>query len=133
MKVILLAEDDFNLRNTIVEILESNDYCVVQCCDGQEAIKYLGAQIPDLVISDIMMPNADGYNVLDFSRNNPASVFVPFIFLTAKTECLDLQKNFECGAVKYLSKPFRIKELIAAVEIQLSNNNKVGDKFIGLV
>ena len=132
MKVILVVEDEQEVRKTIVEVLENNGYDVFQSGDGQEAISYLRTYTPDLVISDIMMPNVDGYEVLKYIKNNPATESVPLIFLTAKAEFQEIQKGLEYGADQYLLKPFRMKDLITAVEIQLTNKNKVGDKFISL-
>jgi two-component system, sensor histidine kinase and response regulator len=129
LKKILVVEDDVEIRKTIVDILESSGYKTFQACDGPEAMEYLETQIPDLVISDIMMPGINGYQVLENLRNNPATEFVPLIFLSAKTDYSDVRKGMANGADDYLAKPFRIKELIDAVKTQLNKKERVDQKF----
>jgi DNA-binding response OmpR family regulator len=120
MKRILVVEDEEEIRKTIAEILENSGYEVRLAFDGQQALDYLETEIPDLVLSDIMMPNINGYHVLKCIRNKFVTEPIPFIFLTAKTDYADLRVGMNCGAEDYLFKPFRVKELIDAIEAQFN-------------
>ncbi len=128
MKKILVAEDEKEVRNSIIDLLELNGYTVIPAIDGQQAIDYLEKEIPDLVISDIMMPKVDGYKVLEHFQKVPNAANVPFIFLTAKAEMSDLRKGMIGGANDYITKPFRAAELIKTVEVHLKKKDKVEQK-----
>ena len=128
MKKILLIEDNDDIRNNTAEILELADYTVFTAANGMEGIGIALKEIPDLVVSDIMMPGLDGYGVLHLLRKNPQVKHVPFIFLTAKAERHNFRKAMELGADDYISKPFTGTELLNAVETRLkksTDNNAV--------
>ena len=129
MQKILVIEDEKDVRNTIVELLNNAGYSVFEAEDGQEGIDFLKDQIPDLVISDIMMPKVDGYKVLEYFQILPATMTIPFIFLTAKADPSDVRKGMNTGADDYLTKPFRAKELLEAVKNKLEKKNKIDKKF----
>lgn len=129
MDTILVVEDERDIKNQIADLLESSGYKVDSVSDGKEAIDYLDHEIPDLVISDIMMPNVDGYQLLDYFQKLPATSIVPFIFITAKTELSELRKGMTLGADDYITKPFRAKELLHSVETQLKKKSKSDKKF----
>jgi DNA-binding response OmpR family regulator len=76
-------------------------------------------QEPDVIICDIMMPDMDGYEVLKVLRQEPSTIMIPFIFLTAKTERADMRQGMNLGADDYLTKPFEIDELLEAIAIRL--------------
>jgi CheY-like chemotaxis protein len=71
--------------------------------------------LPDLIICDVMMPELDGYGVLAALRQDPATATIPFIFLTAKADKVDLRQGMELGADDYLTKPFTTEELLGAI------------------
>ena len=121
---ILVVEDDIDLRNDISEILSEAEYKVLQAGNGKEAIDISKDSIPDLVVSDIMMPNIDGYGLLDYFQNEPILENVPFIFLSAKSTENDLRFGMNKGADDYLTKPFRAKDLVNAVQTRLIKKNK---------
>ena len=129
MKKILVVEDDKEIRSMLREILGNAGYDVIPAQDGQFAINFLEHEIPDLVISDIMMPNVDGYQVLEYFQKLPASTTVPFIFLTAKADIGDLRKGMNLGADDYIYKPFRVKELLQSVETHFKKKEKLEEKF----
>ena len=126
---LLVVEDDREIRSMLKEILDNAGYTTLQAQDGRQAIDILEQEIPDLVISDIMMPNVDGYQVLEFFQKLPAAATVPFIFLTAKTDGSDLRKGMNYGADDYITKPFRVKELLQSVETHLRKKEKIEKKF----
>ena len=79
---------------------------------------------PDLILCDIMMPELDGYGVLYLLSKNTETATIPFIFLTAKAERIDLRKGMEMGADDYLTKPFDDIELLSAIEIRLEKKRR---------
>lgn len=129
MNKILVVEDENDIREQICDLLETSGYTVESLHDGKQAIDYLEHDIPDLVISDIMMPNIDGYQLLEYFHRLPAASTVPFIFLSAKTDHMDVRNGMTSGADDYLMKPFRAKELLKSVEAQIKKKQKYDQKF----
>lgn len=127
MKKILVIEDDRQIRENISEILEFYDYSVTQASNGTEGIEKAVKEKPDLIICDIIMPKADGYRVLEEVRKIPSVSNTPFIFLTAKTERMDVRMGMDTGADDYLLKPFKTAELINAVKSRLERIEKTDD------
>lgn len=120
MNKILLIEDDKVLRENTAEILELSDYEVHTASNGRQGVKRAMELLPDLIICDIMMPELDGYGVLNELSRNEQTRTIPFIFLSAKTEHRDIRKGMELGADDYLTKPYEEVELIGAIESRLA-------------
>src|SRR5690625_2379816 len=118
-KSILIIEDDPALRENTAELLELSDFEVRMAPNGRVGIDYVYQEKPDLIICDIMMPEVDGYGVLDAMNKNPDFAHIPFIFLSAKTEHNEIRKGMNLGADDYLTKPFTEKELLDAIESRL--------------
>jgi DNA-binding LytR/AlgR family response regulator len=118
-KKILLIEDDFSVRTTIKELLENNNYVVFAATDGKEGIQLAQEIHPDLIISDIMMPHVNGYEVLKSLRKDPEFNDIPFVFLSAKAEISDFREGMDLGADDYLTKPFRAASLLKMIENKL--------------
>ncbi|GHB35354.1 ATP-binding response regulator [Mongoliitalea lutea] len=116
---ILLAEDEAELRENVAEILELSGYHVVSVKNGLEALAVLESDVFDVVISDIMMPEIDGFELLKAFRKKEYLLETPFIFLTAKMDQADQRKGMESGAEDYLVKPVKARDLIAAIDIAL--------------
>lgn len=116
---ILVIEDNTDIRENIAEILELDGYTVLQAANGKEGIKAAIAEIPELIICDIMMPELDGYGVLHILARKPELANTPFIFLTAKAERADIRKGMTLGADDYLTKPFDDTELLDAVQARM--------------
>ena len=114
---ILLAEDDPNIRLGLVATLESEGYDVTAAGDGAQALKLFPQEKFDLVILDVMMPKASGYEVCRALRAQGARV--PILFLTAKGEEIDKVVGLKIGADDYVTKPFGVHELLARVEALL--------------
>ena len=127
MKTILVIEDDQFIRESIAELLETQSYHVLMAINGLEGIKKAIEVLPDLIVCDVMMPGADGYEVVAAVRNEKELTEVPFIFLSAKTQRLDLRKAMNLGADDYLTKPFKAQELFEAIEARLKRN-ETGEK-----
>lgn len=119
MKTILIIEDNNEVRENATEILELSGYHVVSASNGKDGVAVAQAELPDLIVCDVMMPGVDGYGVLHMLRRNPPTQHTPFIFITAKTEKADIRKGMELGADDYLTKPFDGIELLNAVDVRL--------------
>lgn len=109
----LVAEDDANIRNGLIEILEEEGYEAIGAADGQAALDLFGSQSPDFVCLDIMMPKISGYDVCREIRRRDSET--PIIFISAKTEEVDKVLGLELGGDDYISKPFGVREVIARV------------------
>ncbi len=120
MKHILLIEDDTALRENTAELLELAGYEVAIASNGRIGIEKAKALLPQLVICDIMMPEVDGYGVLQALSEDETTRFIPFIFLSAKAEHKEIRKGMDMGADDYLTKPFEEEELMSAVESRLA-------------
>ncbi|WP_299799362.1 response regulator [uncultured Maribacter sp.] len=120
MKRILLIEDDKALRENTEELLELSDYSVITASNGRIGIEAAIENLPDLIICDIMMPEVDGYGVLENLSSNEKTKQIPFIFLSAKTEHKEIRKGMDLGADDYLTKPFEEEDLMSAVESRLA-------------
>ena len=120
MKTILLIEDDVALRENTAELLELSNYNVITAPNGKIGIDKALQEKPDIVVCDIMMPEVDGYGVLETLAKNQQTQHIPFIFLSAKTEHKEVRKGMDLGADDYLTKPFDEEELMSAVESRLA-------------
>jgi DNA-binding response OmpR family regulator len=122
---LLIIEDDDDVRKNIVTLLEEENYNVFSASGGREGITLAKKEIPDLIISDILMPEVDGYQVLQQLSKNKVLRTVPFIFLTAKVEREDIRKGMQLGADDYLFKPFKSEELLSAIISRLSKREVI--------
>jgi len=121
MKKILLIEDDQIIRESTSELLEFVEhYSVITAENGKVGYKKALVEIPDIIICDVMMPEVDGYEVLERLSSHPKTKFIPFIFLSAKTERRDVRKGMNLGADDYITKPFSEEELNSAIESRLA-------------
>jgi CRP-like cAMP-binding protein/AmiR/NasT family two-component response regulator len=123
-KNVLIIEDNPDIRESTAEILALAGYAVAQADNGKTGVEQAVANPPDIILCDIMMPELDGYGVLYLLNKNPATAAIPFIFLTAKAERVDLRKGMEMGADDYLTKPFDDMELLNAVESRLQKRDQ---------
>ncbi len=107
----------------IRDILEMDGYHVTTALDGREALNVLAEHSFDLIVSDIMMPQMDGYQLFSAVRANPKWFHIPFIFLTAKDQRIDVRLGKQLGADDYLTKPFEAEDLLVAVEAKLERSS----------
>lgn len=126
MKRILIVEDEPDIRESIADMLELADFEPVEASNGEEALSLLanGSVLPDLIISDIMMPLVDGFELFRRVRGRFETVQIPFIFLTALADYDEVRAGMEMGADDYLVKPFNYQQLINAIESRLSKVNQ---------
>jgi CheY-like chemotaxis protein len=120
MKTILLIEDDIVLRENTAELLELANYKVLKASNGKTGVNLAKKLLPEIIICDIMMPELDGYEVLEILSKHKATKSIPFIFLSAKTERNDVRKGMNLGADDYITKPFTEDDLISAIASRLA-------------
>ncbi|HEX2866584.1 MAG TPA: response regulator [Ignavibacteriales bacterium] len=128
MANIVVVEDDPHTRKNIVQILERSGYKAQPAENGCDALEILSRKTPDLIISDIMMPGMDGYELCRRVNSDSEEVAVPFIFLTGKTEYTDFRKGMLTGAEDYITKPFDARDLLKSVELRLKKIEKCEKK-----
>jgi two-component system sensor histidine kinase/response regulator len=112
---ILVVEDDPLMAQGIADILNVEGYRVETVPNGRAALMKMRSKTPDLVLSDIMMPEMDGYDLCALVRATPQWRTLPFIFLTALGQKVDRRRGLELGADRYLAKPFEPDDLLLAV------------------
>jgi response regulator arlR len=117
---ILVIEDERDLNRIITKHLKKNNYSVDSCFDGQEALDFISYSEYDLIITDIMMPNVDGYEFIDKLRANKNNT--PVIMLTAKDTLEDKIVGLDSGADDYIVKPFEFDELLARIRVLMRRN-----------
>jgi DNA-binding NarL/FixJ family response regulator len=108
---ILVADDDFATRVSIRDYLELLGYCVIDAENGQEALKLVEEYQPNLIVTDILMPKMDGYELIRCVRTRPAFRVIPVIFLTGRTSLAERIRGYQTGCDNFLPKPFDLQEL----------------------
>lgn len=116
---ILIVEDHPLIAELVETRLRIEGMHPVKAPGGREALALVGKEPFDAVILDIMMPDVDGYQVLQHIRSNPATVTLPVIFLTAKATPADIEKGLALGANHYITKPFSGLDLVRKVRLCL--------------
>src|SRR5512134_132497 len=119
MKKILVIEDEPEMRRNITALLRYCHYEPIAAGNGREGIEAARETNPDLILCDVMMPELDGYGVLQALQTDASLARVPFIFLTAKGEKEDLRNGMNLGADDYLTKPVTNADLVRAIEARL--------------
>lgn len=115
MARILIAEDDADVRRLVALALEGEDHEVVTAADGMEALHAMAERLPDLLLLDVMMPNLDGYGVLDHMASSGIKDHVRVMMVTAKGSERDAKRGLERGCDAYMTKPFDVIELLEKV------------------
>lgn len=112
---ILIVDDEPNIVMSLEYTFKKHNYEVYIARDGSEAMSIMEAEIPDVMLLDIMMPKVDGYQTLKFVKENKAYKDVKVIFLTAKNKSSDIEKGLAMGVNRYVTKPFSVKKLLKTV------------------
>jgi type II secretory ATPase GspE/PulE/Tfp pilus assembly ATPase PilB-like protein/CheY-like chemotaxis protein len=118
--IVLLVDDEDQLRRVMKDLLERQGYAVVEARDGAQALDAVDRHAPDIVILDLNLPGVDGYSVLSQLRSRPATRQLPVIVLTAKGDEDNEVRVLQLGADDFLTKPFRAKALAARLESTLA-------------
>lgn len=119
MKKILVIEDEPEMRRNITALLRYHDYESIAAENGRTGVETARRERPDLILCDVMMPELDGYGVLQALQADASLARIPFIFLTAKGEKDDLRSGMNLGADDYLTKPVANTDLVRAIETRL--------------
>ena len=122
---ILLIEDEISVRENISDLLEAEGFETITAANGKVGIDLAISQVPDIILCDLMMPEVDGYGVLERLRQEMLTATIPFIFLTAKSTRTDIRKGMDLGADDYLTKPFTRAELLGAISSRLDKQMKM--------
>lgn len=124
MKKILVIEDEPEMRRNLLTILKLEKFQPVGAENGQAGLAAVRREKPDLILCDVMMPELDGYGVLEALRDDANTASIPFIFLTAKGEKEDLRSGMNLGADDYLTKPVARLDLLEAINSRLRRSEQ---------
>lgn len=116
---ILIVEDNEEVRENLEEILALYGYAVLAEPNGLAGVKTAIQHLPDLILCDVMMPELDGYGVLNMLSENERTAAIPFVFITARTETEDIRRGMNLGADDYITKPFYKDELLSVIRTRL--------------
>lgn len=125
MEHILIVEDDLNLQETLLDIFELKGFQVSSADNGKEAIEAIEYEKPSLIISDVMMPVMDGFELVEHLKKNSSTELIPVILLTANAMMEAKLKGLEYGATDYITKPFEARELVLKVANILKERKKL--------
>ena len=116
---ILVVDDEKDIVELVQYNLEKEGYRISCAFSGEECLEFLKTELADLILLDLMLPEIDGLDVCKFLKNNPQTSHIPIIMLTAKGEETDIVLGLELGADDYITKPFKVRELLARVKAVL--------------
>ena len=127
--LLLIVEDNADIRQYIEESLHE-DYRIIQTCNGKEGMEQAFSQVPDIIVSDIMMPEMDGIKMTHILKEDIRTSHIPIILLTAKTSINDQEEGYDSGADSYLTKPFSAKLLHSRIRNILSGRRRLADYIV---
>jgi DNA-binding response OmpR family regulator len=128
LPIILLVEDNIDLSAYLSEILEKN-FKIITAFNGQLGFASALEHIPDLILSDMMMPEMDGFELCTKIRSEETTSHIPFVLLTARASVQDRLEGFELGADEYLTKPFNVNELLVRINNLLEQRRNLRERF----
>ena len=123
---ILVAEDDNQLRQLFCRVLQRSGFDPIPAADGQEALDLLEKEYVDLIVSDIMMPRVDGYELVQTLRDSGSQV--PVLLITAKDRFQDMQLGFLSGTDDYMVKPVNVNEMVLRINALLRRARMISDR-----
>jgi DNA-binding NarL/FixJ family response regulator len=126
---ILVVDDDLGTRLSISDYLELSGYSVITADDGQEALAMVDEYHPDLIVTDIVMPRMNGYELVRRVRQQPAFRLLPVILLTARIKTQERILGYQSGCDLYLPKPFELEELAAAIRNLLERSQIIQSEY----
>ncbi len=128
MYKILVVEDEYNVRQNIIELLTSEGYTCLEAEDGLAGVKIIKSELPDLILCDLMMPKIDGFEFYQILKSMYPEDFLPIIFLTARTDEESLQYAMSMGADDFLTKPFKADALLERIKSRIRKKISVEQK-----
>lgn len=129
---ILIMEDDTSVMMPLVDLLEAEGFTVLQAENGKKGVDLAKSEEPDIIVSDIMMPEMDGLEAFETLEKDPHTAVIPFIFLTAKADSVDIRKGLGLGADDYLTKPFEPEDLLKSIQKRLQKYQRISDAAVGV-
>ena len=127
MPRVMIVEDDLTILSNLSQLLQLSGLDVIEAHDGRMALDLLSValdsdqgSLPRMIVSDLMMPKMDGFELLNAVRATPGLNALPFVLLSARSDASDLQRAFFLGASDYLVKPFEVDQLIDVIRYQMS-------------
>ena len=127
--LLLIVEDNADIRLYIEESLHE-DYRIIQACNGRKGMEQAFSKVPDIIVSDIMMPEMDGIKMTHILKEDIRTSHIPIILLTAKTSINDQEEGYDSGADSYLTKPFSAKLLHSRIRNILSGRRRLADYIV---
>lgn len=124
MTKILVIDDQNDLREDVIEMLHLENFEAYGAANGRDGIDFARQHKPDLIVCDITMPEMDGYEVLAEIRKDMRTATIPFIFLSARTDRVNMRSGMVLGADDYITKPFLIDELMDSINSQLKKRSE---------
>jgi CheY-like chemotaxis protein len=122
MTKILVIEDEESVRENILELLDAEGFDAIAAKNGRIGLFLAKAELPDLILCDVRMPELDGYGVITGLRADTTTAAIPFVFLTAKAAKTDFSQGLDLGANAYITKPFTLVQLLDTIEQALLPN-----------
>jgi CheY-like chemotaxis protein len=119
--LVLVIEDELAILNNIVTILQISGYNCIKANNGIDGLQQLENQQPQIILCDVMMPEMDGFEVLKKVKENPKTAQIPFCFLSARADVVDIDFALSIGANGYITKPFSAKDLLETLARLVSN------------
>ncbi|MDX2273434.1 MAG: response regulator transcription factor [Cyanobacteriota bacterium] len=133
MKRVLVVDDDPISLKVLSRHLAQHGYRVCTGVSGVEGLKLFGQETPDVVVSDVMMPDMDGFEFCHQLRQQRGGELVPFIFLSSRGEVEDRVQGYEWGADDYMIKPVEPRELVAKIESQIERSRRMQAEILRLI
>ena len=124
MSKILVIEDEPEMRRNITALLRYHGYEPIEAENGRKGVDLARREKPDLILCDVMMPELDGYGVLQTLQQDAGLALIPFVFLTAKGDKDNLRSGMNLGADDYLTKPVANTDLVQAIEARLRRSEQ---------
>jgi twitching motility two-component system response regulator PilH len=116
MSTVLIVDDSPTVRQMVSEQLRKVGYTVIEAVDGEEAVDKIKSTLPDLVVTDIVMPRKNGYELCRWIKSDPKTKDIPVVMCTSKSEEFDVYWGMKQGADAYITKPYHPPDLVAAVK-----------------
>lgn len=123
-KTIALIEDEESLAKSLTDFLEAKGYRVINARDGIKGLFLIRANLPDLVVLDVMMPRLDGFHVLDRIKGDSRTMDIPVMLLTVRSSREDIERGIQHMAEEYITKPFEPEHLLERIRRILNTRNK---------
>ncbi len=129
MNKILIIDDDVQIRENIQLILDLKGFSTLTAENGLQGLQMAQQYQPDIILCDLMMPELNGYELIKALRQEPKTVGIPFIFLTAKAEYSHVREGMKLGADDYLTKPFEVQELLRVISVRLEKSQIIAQRY----